>query len=102
MEEKKTNRAQLCNRVEVLANAKVVIISQYINASNQHLIYPKLAQCYVSVTTPKKKKYQRDIGKEISFMLKLCFKSMCKNFWMVKTKIITTSKVKQYVRKKYL
>lgn len=101
MEEKKTNRVQLCNRVEVLANAKVVIISQYINASNQHLIYPKLAQCYVSVTS-QKKKYQWDIGKEISFMLKLCFKSMWKNFWMVKTKIITISKVKQYVRKKYL
>ena len=33
--------------VEVLANAMMVIILQYINLSNQHVIYLKLIQCYI-------------------------------------------------------
>ena len=35
--------------MEALANAMVVIILQYINVSNQHILYLKLAQCYMSV-----------------------------------------------------
>lgn len=39
--------------MEVLANATVVIILQYINVSNEHL---KLPQCYMSIISQPKKK----------------------------------------------
>ena len=35
--------------IKVLANAVVVIILQYINLSNQHVIYFKLIRCYMSI-----------------------------------------------------
>ena len=33
---------------EVLANAMVVIILQYINVSNHYIVYLKLTECYIS------------------------------------------------------
>ena len=40
--------------IEVLANAMVVIILQYINVSKQYVGHLKLAQCYVSYISIKK------------------------------------------------
>ena len=34
--------------IEVLTNAAVLIILQYINVSNQHIVHLKLTQWYVS------------------------------------------------------
>lgn len=34
----------------MLANLTVVIILQYLNVSNQHLVRIKLTQCYISIT----------------------------------------------------
>ena len=35
--------------VEVLANAVMAVISQYISESKQHVVYLKLIQCYISI-----------------------------------------------------
>ena len=35
--------------MEVLANAMVKIILQFINVSNQYIVHLKLTQCYVSI-----------------------------------------------------
>lgn len=37
--------------IEVLANTTVVIILQYINTSNEHIVHLKHKQCYVSITS---------------------------------------------------
>ena len=34
---------------EVLTNDKVVIMSQYINVSNQHIVHPKPEECYMQL-----------------------------------------------------
>lgn len=35
--------------IEVLAKAMVVIVLQYINVSNQHVVYLKLTKSYMSI-----------------------------------------------------
>lgn len=37
--------------MEVFAHPTVIIKLQYINISNQHIVYLKLAQCYVSTVS---------------------------------------------------
>lgn len=39
----------LCEGMAVVANAMVVIISQYINVANQHFVHLKLTQYYVLI-----------------------------------------------------
>ena len=39
--------------MEILANAIVLIILQYINVSNQHIVYLKLTQLYVNYISIK-------------------------------------------------
>ena len=45
---------RLCNVVKMLANARVVIILQYISATNQHIVYLKLYMrvCSVAQSCP--------------------------------------------------
>lgn len=38
--------------MDMLANAMVVIILQHIWVSNQHIVYLKLTQCYISMYLP--------------------------------------------------
>ena len=38
-----------CDGIEVLANAMMIIILQYINVSNQYIVYRKLIQWYMSI-----------------------------------------------------
>ena len=40
---------QLCDGVEFLAVAIVVMKNQYINVSNQHTVHLKLRECYTSI-----------------------------------------------------
>lgn len=35
--------------MEVMADATVVITLQYINISNQHIVYLRLTQCYIPI-----------------------------------------------------
>ena len=35
--------------VDMLANAMMVIISQYVSESNQHVVHLELTQCYISI-----------------------------------------------------
>lgn len=42
-----STKNKLCDVIEVLANVMEVIL-QYINVSNQHIIYSKLAQLYIN------------------------------------------------------
>ena len=42
---------KLCDGMDVVANTMVVITLQFINASNQHTVYLKHKQCYVSITS---------------------------------------------------
>ena len=45
----KRNVKCVCDMIEVLAKTTVLIILQYINVSNQHTVYLKLIQCYMSM-----------------------------------------------------
>ena len=47
----------------MLANAFVVIIVQYMNVSNQHIVYLKLIKCYMSTTSQKTTKFINTIFK---------------------------------------
>lgn len=44
-----TTRMKLCDMMEVLANAVVVIIMQYRSVSDQPIAYLKFAQRYMSI-----------------------------------------------------
>ena len=65
---------RLCNVVKMLANARVVIILQYISASNQHIVYLKLymrvcsvAQSCPTLCDPKRTvAYQAPLSMEFS------------------------------------
>ena len=51
------------------ANAKVVIILQYINVSNQHLVHLQLTQCFMSILSQwspegKERESRKDMGKK--------------------------------------
>lgn len=41
----------VCEVIQELVNATVVIILQYINVSDQHIVHLKLTQCYKSITS---------------------------------------------------
>ena len=42
--------------MDVLTNITVVIISQHINVSKQHIAHPKLSQCYINYIIKAAKK----------------------------------------------
>ena len=44
---KKRKKLQFCNMTEVSANSMMTIVSEYINASNQHDLHLELAQYYM-------------------------------------------------------
>lgn len=48
------------------ANAKVVIILQYINVSNQHAVHPKLAQYYTAIISQYSWKKGETMAKEMT------------------------------------
>ena len=43
------NEIELRDTVEVLAKALMLIILDYINVSDQQVVYLKLTQCYMSI-----------------------------------------------------
>ena len=55
--------------LEVLANATVVIILQYIKVSNQHVVHLKLTQCCMSIISQLKKDKSWQ-SKKFDWMLK--------------------------------
>jgi len=49
----------LCDVMSFLANAVVVIISQYISVSKPHIVYLKFTQCYTSIMSQRSWKYMK-------------------------------------------
>ena len=61
--------------MEVLANAVVSIILQYVSVSNQHLVYLKFTQCYISqihLNKPGRKK-KRNFCAQVFLFCFWCF-----------------------------
>ena len=69
-----------CDGIEVLANAMMIIILQYINVSSQYIVYRKLIQCYMSIVSQffkiqKRQKMKVDFSPVAKYFLKYREKS---------------------------